>query len=203
MKRSLLAIIFVASWLTGCASVWRIDNDVRTFSSLPGIPTAGYRFERLPSQQMAPDAQTQIEAMAESALAKVGLRRDDAAAAYTVQATARVQQDWRGSPADPFYDPFFGPWPGFGLSHGYVFAGRGGASFGLMFGGLESPYYRREVSLLMRELATGKLVYETHAAHDGRWADSRVVLPAMFDAAVSGFPAAPEGQRRVNVDVPR
>lgn len=203
MKRSLLAIISVALWLSGCATVWRIDNDVRTFSSLAGIPTAGYRFERLPSQQTAPDAQTRIEAMAESALAKVGLKRDDAAAAYTVQASARVQQDWRGSPTDPFYDPFFGPWPGFGLSHGFLFAGRGGASIGLMFGGMESAYFRREVSLVVRELASGKVVYETHAAHDGRWADSKAVLPAMFEAAVSGFPAASEGQRRVNVDVPR
>jgi Domain of unknown function (DUF4136) len=199
VKRSLLAILFIAIGLSGCASVWRIDNDVRTFSSLPGIPTAGYRFERLPSQQTVPEAQTQIEAMAESALAKVGLRRDDAAAAYTVQASARVQQDWRGNPTDPF----FGPWSGFGLSHGYLFAGRGGASIGLMFGGMESAYFRREVSLVMRELATGKVVYETHAAHDGRWADSKAVLPAMFEAAVSGFPGAPEGQRRVNVDVPR
>ena len=203
MKRSLLAIVFVAFWLSGCATVWRIDNDVRTFSSLPGIPTAGYRFERLPSQQTAPDAQAQIEAMAQSALAKVGLKRDDAAAAYTVQASARVQRDWRGTYGDPLYDPFFGPWPGFGLSHGFLFAGRGGASVGFMFGGMESAYFRREVSLVVRELATGKVVYETHAAHDGRWADSQAVLPAMFEAAVSGFPAAPEGQRRVNVDVPR
>jgi Domain of unknown function (DUF4136) len=200
VKRSLLALFFIVLLLSGCASVWLIDNDVRTFSSLSGVPTAGYRFERLPSQQSNPDSQNAIEAMAEQALAKVGLRRNDATAATTVQVSARVQRD----PRAPWDDPFFGPWPGgVGLSHGQLFAGRGGLSFGLMFGGFESPYYRREVSLVMRELATGKVVYETHAAHDGRWADSQAVLPAMFEAAVSGFPAGPDGQRRVNIEVPR
>jgi hypothetical protein len=70
-------------------------------------------------------------------------------------------------------------------------------------GGPPLPWYEREVSLVMRDLTTGQVVYETRAEHSGRWADNAAVLPVMFDAALRGFPAAPPGPRRVDIEIPR
>ena len=50
---------------------------------------------------------------------------------------------------------------------------------------------------------TGRVVYETRAAHDGRWNSSPALWTAMLDAALQGFPVPPSGVRRVNVEVPR
>ncbi|MCB2004426.1 MAG: DUF4136 domain-containing protein, partial [Rhodoferax sp.] len=66
-----------------------------------------------------------------------------------------------------------------------------------------SPYYRREVQLLVRRLSDGQLVFESRANHDGRWSDDAAVLPAMFEAALRGFPNPPQGLRRVEVEIPR
>jgi len=46
-------------------------------------------------------------------------------------------------------------------------------------------------------------VYETHASNDGPWLDNRTVLPAMFEAAMQGFPNPPPGPRRVDIQVGR
>jgi hypothetical protein len=67
----------------------------------------------------------------------------------------------------------------------------------------DSPYYRREVQLLVRRLSDGQLVFESRANHDGRWSDDLAVLPAMFEAALRGFPNPPQGVRRVDVEIPR
>ena len=45
------------------------------------------------------------------------------------------------------------------------------------------------------------MVYETHAVNDGPWSDSQAVLPAMFQAALQGFPNPPQGVRRVDIQV--
>ena len=51
MKPLLAALALTAS-LTGCATRWVVDSDVRTFSEISAVPAgATYRFERLPSQQ--------------------------------------------------------------------------------------------------------------------------------------------------------
>jgi Domain of unknown function (DUF4136) len=185
---SLSAVVLLA----GCASVRLVDNDVRSFSTLPAIAPGSvtYRFERLPSQQSHSAAQDQLESIAQRALAKVGLQRDDAKAAYSVQVGARLQVD----PRAPWDDPWYGGWGMYGYRRGPYF----GSGLGL---GWSSPYYRREVSVVMREVATSKVVYETHAAHDGRWSDNDNVFPAMFDAALKGFPQPPQGARRVDVQI--
>ena len=71
-------------------------------------------------------------------------------------------------------------------------------SFPIRFG---EPYYKRDVTLLMRELATQKVVFETRALHDGPWGDTFAVLPAMLDSALRGFPQPPAGTRRVNTEI--
>src|SRR4051812_33240223 len=82
---------FAALFLAGCATTYTVDNQVQAFSSLTATPAQPtYRFDRLPSQQEP--GQAQVEAMADAALHKAGMRRDDAAARYTVQVTGRVQR---------------------------------------------------------------------------------------------------------------
>ena len=185
-----LALLGATLFMTGCASTFMLDNEVRSFSSLPAVPaTPAYRFERLPSQQHA--QQAQIEAWADPALFRAGLKRDDAAPRYSVQVAARVQR---------ILSPWADPWDGWGGGMG-LFAGPG-PHWMSPFARMEQPWYRREASVILRELATQKVVYESHAVSDGPWTDNAAVIPAMFDAALQGFPAAPQGVRRVNIQVP-
>ena len=187
-----LALLALALFITGCASTFQLDNEVRSFSSLPAVPAnPAYRFERLPSQQNA--QQDQVEAWADPALFRAGLKRDDAAPRYSVQVAARVQR---------ILSPWADPWDGWGGGFGVgVFSGQGPHGVSL-FARMEQPWYRREASVILRELATQKVVYESHAVSDGPWTDNAAVIPAMFDAALQGFPAAPQGVRRVNIQVP-
>jgi hypothetical protein len=69
--------------------------------------------------------------------------------------------------------------------------------------GFGESYYKRTASVLMRELASQKVVFETRALHDGPWSDAFAVLPAMLDSALLGFPQPPAGTRRINVEIPR
>jgi hypothetical protein len=200
MKQSLLKLLglaFVATWLlSGCATSYLLDNNVQSFSSLTALPAQpSYRFERLPSQQ-AP-GQAQLEAMADGVLHKAGLRRDDANPLYTVQVSARL---------DRVLSPWAGPWDGWGWGGGWGMGVRHGG-FGLGIGGpfgrMESPWYHREVAVIIRELASNRVVFETHAVNDGPWMDDNSVFPAMFEAALEGFPQPPAGPRRVDIQVGR
>ena len=60
-----------------------------------------------------------------------------------------------------------------------------------------------EVVLAAKGREHGQVVYETSAAHDGRWNSTESLWQAMLDAALQGFPSAPEGRRRIDIDVPR
>lgn len=216
---SMLALV---ATLAGCASTWVVDSDVNTFSKLGSVPVgAGYRFERLPSQQMAEPQQSQLEAMADAALQQVGLRRDDARPAYSAQIDAHVTATiapWD----DPWFSPGWGPRYPFGYGPGYR-AGFGGAYGGGFGGGYgrgwhgrgwggwgggfygpvfpPNPWYQREVSVVLRELPSNQIVYETSARSDGPYPNSGAVLPIMFDAALQGFPHPPAGVRQVRINV--
>lgn len=203
MNKSLAAVLFVMLSITGCGSARLVDANVRSYASAPYVPVgASYRFERLPSQQTQAARQSALEAVAQQALAKVGLQRNDAAASYTVQVSATLK-------IDP-YSPWHQPWPGYGLGwglgwgvgHGQVMIG-GHRAFTPGFGLSDMPYYWRQVSLVMRKVSSAQVVYETHAAHDGPWSDSEEVLPAMFDAALQDFPMPTQGVRRINIEIPR
>ncbi|MCY7371278.1 MAG: DUF4136 domain-containing protein [Polaromonas sp.] len=201
-------IATAALLLAGCGTVRLVDSDVSAFSrwsSAPPGPGTPYRFERLPSQQTEPSQQDAVEALARTALAKVGLELRPEAARFSVQGNASTLVGER-----PGYDGF-GGWGGYGgyggVSSG-IFLGGGsrGAALGFGFGfplRLPQPYYRREVSVVMRDLATQQVSYETRALHEGVWSDTQAVLPAMLDSALLGFPEPPPGTRRVNVDIPR
>jgi hypothetical protein len=192
--RFLVASLAAAAALSGCASGYLLDNQVQSFTriaALPAEPT--YRFDRLPSQQEAFPQQDSVEALADAALHRAGLRRDDTAPKYSVQVSARI---------DRVLSPYADPWDGWGGGWGLGFGGRRGSiGFGGPWGRMDSPWYHREVSVILRDLASQQVVYETRAANDGPLLDNKAVLPAMFDAAMQGFPNAPAGPRRVDVQL--
>jgi hypothetical protein len=64
-------------------------------------------------------------------------------------------------------------------------------------------HYRREVSVIMRDLNSGQVVYETRASHAGPWSDNVPIFATLFQAALANFPNPPAGPRRVNIEVPR
>jgi hypothetical protein len=195
LARYVFASLAAALVLTGCATGYRLDNQVESFSQLQGLPAQPtYRFERTLSQQADP-AQQALEALADPALHRAGLRRDDAAPRYSVQVAARVDRT-----LSPYVDPWGGwGWPG---GWGLGFGGRGvGIGFGGPFPRGDSYWIHREVSITMRELGSNRVVYETRAVNDGPWMDNQSVLPAMFDAALQGFPTPPPGPRRVDIQV--
>ena len=200
MKRSLLAIVFIAFFgffLTGCSGMRLIGSDVSAFSTwtaAPPAPGTPYRFERLPSQQ-APNAQQDlIEDIARTSLAKVGMVAEPATARFGVQVIFNTERMQRYPDA------------GFGYGGTGVFFGGGnrgaslGMSFPLSFGEL---IYKRSLNVMMRDLSTQKVVFETQALQDSPWDDSFAILPAMFDSALLSFPQPPAGTRRINVEIPR
>jgi len=202
MKRAFLALLLLAG-LSGCATSWVVDSDVKSFSSLTAVaPGVTYRFERLPSQQADAARQEALEAMAAAALEKVGLRRDDAKPQYSAQIGARVTAG-----LSPWADPwlFDGPWGAYGYGyHGYArrWYGAGG-----WYGGpgfippAANPWYEREVSIVLRDIGSNRVVYETRARNDGPYNVSSTILPVMFQAALQGFPNPPQGERRVNIEL--
>jgi hypothetical protein len=176
--------------LSGCAGTYVLDNRVQSFSSLPALPAAPtYRFERLPSQQADP-AQVQLENLADPALFKAGLRRDDASPRFSVQVSARSQR---------VISPFADPWDDWGWGwgarrHRWNLHG---------FSRYEQPWYDREVAVIVREIPGNRVVYESRAGNDGPISDGGAVLSAMFEAALQGFPNPPTGVRRVDIPLAR
>lgn len=192
-------LLTVATLLAGCASTYRMDSTVQSFSTLPGLPAqTAYRYERLPSQVNDP-AQPRLEMVADAALARLGLRRDDAAPALSVQVWGRTQQA-----LSPWAQRHWGGWGGWGgVGLGYPGGVGWGLGIGVPLGGIDSPWYLREVSLVIRDLATGRVVYETRASHEGYWIDPAKAWPALIEAALQGFPQPPQGPRRVDITISR
>jgi hypothetical protein len=192
--------------LSACSGMRIVDSQVSAFSKIDALPAASaWRFERLPSQQNLGEVQagrqSKLEAMAAQELAKFGFKpqaeRDGAAAKYSVQLSARIQRLDRG--------PFDDPWHGYGGLPGrdYVVTGAGRVIYLPVIPRMDPPWFVREVGLIVRDTSDNRVVYETKAQHEGRWADDESVLPAMFAAALQGFPKPPEGKRMVNIEIPR
>ena len=195
-----LMLVTVSLLVTACSGMRIVDTDVSTFTgpAAQAIPqSASYRFERLPSQQAQAQQSAALEAIAQAALERAGMRRDDAAAQYSVQLGLRMFRD----PQAPWDDPRYIQ----GIAVPALVPTRYGLlmrhpSLNLQF---DFPYYRREVTLVIRRAADAQVVFETRAQHDGRWSDDEGVLPAMFQAALQGFPNPVVGTRRVVVEIPR
>lgn len=188
--------------LTGCTGVRLLQADVQALSTLPAGSTAlngaHYRFERLPSQTQQPQF-PQLEQLAEDALAQVGLVHDEGAAQYSVLLGARMSTYLVDNRGNPIYGP---GWPGTWPGQGGIVIGSGGAAVGFGLNFPPTRAYTREVSLLMRDLRSGQVVYETRAVSDTPWHDTDRLLAAMFEAALKNFPEPPAGIRRVNIEIP-
>jgi len=56
--------------------------------------------------------------------------------------------------------------------------------------------------VLLRELASGQVVYETSATFDSTWSDSNNLLPVLMQAALQDYPQPLAGPRKVNIELP-
>jgi hypothetical protein len=198
--------LFVVGLLSGCATTRMIDSEVKSFAGATPAPrNATYRFERLPSQEASMD-QNVVESMAAKALAKAGpvLTKDNPA--YSVQVNLQIVR----LPRDPRYDPWmsgYGPVGRVGVQVGVgVGAGPHGGAGRIGYGGMgmysETPWYRNSVHLVMRELATSTVAFESTATFESPWPDSINIVPVMLEAALQGFPAPPQGPRTVPLELP-
>jgi hypothetical protein len=200
--------------LSACSGLRVVDNDVASFAQWPNAtapaPGSSYRFERLPSQQVTlPQSgisgmeltQDQLEAIARTALDKVGFLNNPTTAAFNLQVSATTRYAQRY----PYNSPAYGGFGGFGGSGISLGGGTAGSFIGFSFplGMSEPPLYLREVSIVVRDAASNAVVFESRATHSGIWNDPRAVLPAMFEAALQGFPTPPAGARRINIEIPR
>lgn len=182
----------MAVLLTGCASLTRVEHGVQSFASWTrAVPRPlAFRFERLPSQQTDAGYQATLEQLALPALAQAGLVLDAPAAQFSLQLASQTQ-------AESTWNPTYGPW--------------GPRGPWLMGKGLRSPFimppmptetrlYQRVLNLVLRDLATGQVVYETQAVQESRWPIGNEMVPALVTAALHGFPHPPAGPQRVTVD---
>lgn len=188
-----LALATASVLLSGCALPRMIDTDVQSFVAASPIAAGStYRFERLPSQLSQASRHDAVEAMAEASLGRVGMVRNDAMARYSVQVELGVVQfypeprlpmiherPWRTPDGKIVYPPARMVLP-------------------------EPPWYSYTVHLLMREVNTAQVAYETTANFRGPWSDGGNLVPVVMDAALQGFPAPPAGQRKVLTElIPR
>ncbi len=191
----LAALVAAAAVLTGCATVSTVESEVQSFATTPSPVQAGtFRFERLPSQEQDAAQAASLEGMAQAALVKAGFSRVDTGARYSVQIGAGTAETVAAFP-----EPFFGrsAWSPFGrprMWHGRHFYGSPWP--------LDRESYVTRVRLEIRELSSGKLVYESTATNEESWFNPARVLPALFEAALADFPTPPKGVRKVVVKLP-
>ena len=187
----LAAAVLLMTVLGACSTVRTADSNVSSFTgATAALNGATYRFEQLPSQRKEP-LYDEIQAMAEKALTETGLKRDDAAARYSVEVSMVSEQYLR----QPYvvlgrYSRFVLPsdrlfWPGY---------------YPAM---MDNPVYRYQLRLVMRDTSTARVVYETTAELEVPWSDSINMIPALLKAALRDYPAPPSGPRKVEVELGR
>ena len=185
LARRQLLVLTAAAMLAACAST-PPQATVQVFTAPTQLPAgATYRHERLPSQVAQP-RQAELEAAADALLAQAGLRRDDAAPRLSFQVTA-TQDPLMGG-------PYWGGGPSVGVGVAGGSGGRGGIGIGLGFpiGGGGVVQASQRVDVLLRDLSSGQVVYQSQAS--GGSGASQV---ALLQAALSGFPNAAPGTRQV------
>lgn len=190
-------VVLAAALLAGCAGMSSVTSDVSTFGEWPRGRTPGsYVFERLPSQQSAPDQQAALEEAARPALQRAGFvpAAPGARADVTVQVGARATR----TQVSPWYDPYWWRW---GVGYGHGFGRRGGLSLSANFDARSEV--EREVALLIRDTASGAPLYEARANSSGYSSGGTPTLTAMYQAALADFPLPALNPRRVSVPLPQ
>jgi hypothetical protein len=195
--------VAAAALATGCASLNQVSSDVVGYGAWPAgrAPGGSYVFERLPSQQAELTLQQQLEDAARPALAQAGFTP----AADAAQAGVSVQIGMRNVRYErldyPWPGPWGGPWgPAFTVP-GRRYPGFWGSPWGPAWWGPSyySPWYEREVSVLVRDRSGGQVLYEGHARSDGALSGGTALFEAMFRAALTDFPQGNPSPRRLNV----
>jgi len=189
---ALVCGLLAAGLLSGCAMPRMIDSDVQSFTTgAAAVTPASYRFERLPSQAAEPSP-SPLELRAAQALRKVGLTETAQGAAeparYAVQVSLQITR-------------MVSPYPQSGIGFG-LWGHRDGDRRSWLDLAMEPQWYRHAVRLLLRDVASGQIAYETRASFDGPWNDTGNLLPVLLDAALQGFPNPPAGARRVVIELP-
>lgn len=193
--------------LGGCAHLDALNSNVSTFGEWPaGRPPGTYVFERLPSQQTAPDKQQRLEDAARGALEAAGFKpaEERQAASVTVQLGARIEAADRSPIDDPFW--WHGAWyrPRFGYGGWAGYGGWSGWGLGLEYGdAYDTRRYEREVAVLIRDRASGASLYEARASNSGVSWSIDELLGAMFAAALQDFPNSDPKPHRVTTQITR
>ena len=198
--------------LSGCSSMRVIESQVQTNTQWPtviasqtaGTAKAHFRLDRLPADVnnlQAGWAEVELEA----ALAPLGWTRNDIQAQYTIWIGVRAAEFI----ADPWGRPVRSPWVNrfnFSVGTGYRPHGLGwgvGMNTGMRAGFPPPSGYAQEVSIIIRDLQTSNVVYQTKAVHEGPWTDHQNIWRAMIAAALQGFPNPPVLNRRVDTSIAR
>lgn len=202
----LAGLALAAALLGGCASgPGFIEATVQSSAATtPGgavLQNVRYRFGTEPVIAGQPSP-AELQPLAQAALFSVGARMDDANPNVRVDITGSVHMgyydDWNGwglPPAD-WGDPDYFGW-GMGVGDGWF----GNDGYGWPGGDYQIPIYVTEVTLAMRDIATGQIIYDTRARHSGTSADTQAVLAALYEAALRGYPNPPAGTQHVDISL--
>lgn len=187
--RHLLLALSAAALLGACATT-PPEATVQVFTAPPRLAAGTtYRHERLPSQATQPN-QAELEAAADAALARAGLRRDDANARLAVQLSTRSDQV-QHSPWGGGWGWGGGPSVGIGLGGGSG-GGFGGVGLSFPIGGSGGVRGTQQVEVQLRDLGSGQVVFQSQAR-----SRSGVSPAALVQAALRDFPNAPPGTWQV------
>jgi hypothetical protein len=194
-----LAMLAAAAALAGCAALNTITSDVTTFSEWPADrPPGRYAFERLPSQKADAARTATLEGAAAKALEKAGFvaAADAAQADVIVQIGARISR----TEISPWDDPLWWRWGGGYWRSPSWRRGPRSAFYGSFSSDWYAARYERNVAVLLRDRASNTPLFEAHAQTEGSTGGDAVLLGAMFEAALQGFPAKDaQNPRRVSV----
>ena len=198
--------------LSGCNSMRIIESQVQTSTQWPAVTAshtaapakAYFRLDRLPADVnnlQAGWAEVELEA----ALAPLGWSRNETQAQYTVWIGVRAAE----FVADPWGRPVRGPWVNrFNVSIGTGYRPHGvgwglGMNTGMRAGFPPPSGYTQEVSIIIRDLQTSNVLYQTKALHEGPWSDHPNIWRPMIGAALQGFPNPSVLNRRVDTTIAR
>ena len=209
--RWLFLLALCSLLLSGCNSMRIIESQVQTSTQWPVTASqstapakAFFRLDRLPADVnnlQAGWAEVELEA----ALAPLGWTRNDTQAQYTIWIGVRAAEFI----ADPWGRPVRGPWVNrFNISIGTGYRPHGvgwglGMNSGMRAGFPPPSGYAQEVSIIIRDLQTSNVVYQTKALHEGPWSDHPNIWRPMISAALQGFPNPSVLNRRVDTTIAR
>lgn len=194
LQRRLGLGLFLAAMLTACAAP-PPQATVQVFTPAVSLPSGTtYRYTRLPSQVSRPDLAA-MEGVADAALARAGLRRDDAGGRFAIE--LMVTQD---AVAYGYGPAWGGPQVGVGIGGG-SWGGWSGSSVGIglsfPIGGGTTVVPSQRADVLLRDLANGQVVFQSQAS-----GNAGVSAPMLVDAALRNFPHVPPGTHVLPLAVP-